>query len=141
MEQPPEGYGALNVANMGQERLSQAAAAYAMLQPFAVRPQMHVLLMPVDRMCRPIEILVVHIGTEDDYPWQVGLFTKLAASYAHHGLVVAITHPGGIAMPSAIDIDNSRKLNRFLVECDIALLDVLIVSDEAYASLRAENLL
>lgn len=51
-------------------------------------------------------------------------------------VILAHNHPRGLALPSAVDLEVTAKLARFLYELDILLLDHVIVSPNGSISLR-----
>ena len=59
-----------------------------------------------------------------------------ALSHQAASIVVAHNHPSGSLIPSAADIETTRKLARCLKLVDIALADHLIVASRRCESLR-----
>jgi DNA repair protein RadC len=56
------------------------------------------------------------------------------------GLIIVHNHPSGSALPSKADITQTQTLNKALKTCDLALLDHVIISRDAYYSFADERL-
>lgn len=55
-------------------------------------------------------------------------------------VILVHNHPSGSALPSKADITHTQTLNKALKTCDLALLDHVIISRDAYYSFADERL-
>lgn len=62
------------------------------------------------------------------------LIAKCAALHATYA-ILAHNHPSGVALPSAADLDNTRKLAIELRSSNVVLLDHIVCADNDYVSM------
>ena len=55
-------------------------------------------------------------------------------------VILAHNHPGGFAVPSAEDVEATKRLAKVLIDVDVYLLDHIVVNNSEYVSLVASNL-
>ena len=56
-------------------------------------------------------------------------------------IVIAHTHPGGVLLPSSIDVAATRRIFNSLSNIGIQLMDHIIISEEGSYSMRAARML
>ena len=81
---------------------------------------------------------LLHEGTIDEAPVYPRLIVETALRHQAASVILAHNHPGGRLEPSQADINVTEKIKTALEAISIAVVDHIIVAEEAYFSF-AEN--
>ncbi len=92
-------------------------------------------LLCLDRLGKVLSFNVLMHGSIDS----VGLSTRAVLERVFKcgatAVVIAHNHPGGVALPSNQDVEQTRKLAHQLKELSVNLIDHIIITDTDYVSM------
>ena len=102
---------------------------------FLNRSNETVFLLCLDAKCKAIACLMVGEGSVNSASISVRKIVEMALNTNATSVILAHNHPSGLAIPSAEDIQTTRRLGRALAAVEIVLADHLIFADGEYVSL------
>ena len=94
-----------------------------------------VFLLCLDAKCKAIDCLMVGEGSVNSASISVRKIVEMALAANATSVVLAHNHPSGLAIPSAEDIQTTRRVGRALAAVEIVLADHLIFADGEFVSL------
>ena len=94
-----------------------------------------VYLLCLDAKCKEIGCLMVGEGSVNSASISIRKIVEMALNANATSVVLAHNHPSGLAIPSAEDIQTTKRLGRALAAVEIVLADHLIFADGEYVSL------
>lgn len=100
-----------------------------------------VMLVCIDSKCRILNCQILFEGSINSAQVSIRKIVAIALKFNASGVFLAHNHPGGIALPSAKDIETTRKIQQALAMVDVFLKDHLILAENDFVSLRQSNLL
>ena len=111
---------------------------YTLVRPLLVgRTTEALVCVALDRKLRLLGMEILTTGS-DSYtvvcPKQLLRWALLQGRSGAHGIVIAHNHPSGDVVPSAQDVEVTRRVSRAAISIGIPLYDHLIVTDAAYTS-------
>lgn len=108
----------------------------AYLQPrFFGRKHEAVFLLCLDAKCKVLACKQVGEGSVNSAGVPIRRIVETALSANATMVVLAHNHPSGLALPSADDIQTTKRLAVALDTVEIALIDHLVFSDDDYVSM------
>lgn len=108
----------------------------AFIKPhFLNRENETVFLLCLDAKCKAIGCLMVGEGSVNSASISIRKIVEMALTANATSVVLAHNHPSGLAIPSAEDIQTTRRLGKALAAVEIALVDHLIFADGEFVSL------
>jgi DNA repair protein RadC len=111
------------------------------LMPFFLGKQQEmVYLLCLDAGCNAVACREVGAGDVNAAVVSPRRVVELALAEKASSVVLAHNHPSGVALPSAEDVNVTRRLAAALAAVDVVLLDHLIVADNDYVSLVESKL-
>lgn len=102
---------------------------------FLNRSNETVFLLCLDAKCKAIACLMVGEGSVNSASISIRKIVEMALNANAASVVLAHNHPSGLAIPSAEDIQTTKRLGRALAAVEIALADHLIFADGEFVSL------
>ncbi|MBQ2854301.1 MAG: DNA repair protein RadC [Oscillospiraceae bacterium] len=106
------------------------------LQPrFHGRKVETVFLLCLDAKCKVLSCREVGEGSVNSAGISVRRIVETALREGASTVVLAHNHPSGIALPSAEDIQTTRRIAAALQSVEIALADHIVVADDDYVSM------
>lgn len=102
---------------------------------FLNRSNETVFLLCLDAKCKAIACLMVGEGSVNSASISIRKIVEMALNTNATSVVLAHNHPSGLAIPSAEDIQTTKRLGRALAAVEIALADHLIFADGEFVSL------
>lgn len=112
----------------------ESCAEY-MLPRFFGRKVETVFLLCLDAKCKVLCCRMVAEGNVNSAGISVRKIVEQALSANASSVMLAHNHPGGVAVPSAEDIQTTRQLAAALKAVDVHLIDHIVVADDDYVSL------
>ena len=100
-----------------------------------------VYLLCLDAKCKALDCSLIHRGAVNMTAISVRKIVKAALDHNATSVVVAHTHPSGLALPSREDRATTLALKAALDAVDVVLVDHVIVADEDFVSLADDGLL
>jgi len=94
-----------------------------------------VFLLCMDAKCKVIACREVGEGSVNSAAVPVRKVVEMALAANATSVVLAHNHPSGLALPSAEDVQTTKRIARALYSVDISLADHIIVSDGDFTSL------
>lgn len=94
-----------------------------------------VFLLCLDAKCKAIACLLVGEGSVNSASISIRKIVEMALNTNATSVILAHNHPSGLALPSAEDIQTTKRLGRALAAVEIVLADHLIFADGEYVSL------
>ena len=108
----------------------------AYLQPrFFGRKHEAVFLLCLDAKCKVLACKQVGEGSVNSAGVPIRRIVETALSANATMVVLAHNHPSGLALPSADDIQTTKRLAVALDTVEITLIDHLVFSDDDYVSM------
>lgn len=102
---------------------------------FIGRANESVFLLCLDAKCKAISCRMVGEGSVNSASISIRKIVEMALNSNATSVVLAHNHPSGLALPSAEDIQTTKRLALALAAVDIILADHLIFADEEFVSL------
>ena len=99
------------------------------------------MMVCVDGKGRVLNCRTLFEGSVNSTQVSIRKIVTIALQFNASGVFLAHNHPGGIALPSAKDIETTRKIQQALAMVDVFLKDHLIVAENDYVSMRQSNLM
>ena len=99
------------------------------------------MMVCVDGKGRVLNCRTLFEGSVNSTQVSIRKIVTIALQFNASGVFLAHNHPGGIALPSAKDIETTRKIQQALAMVDVFLKDHLIVAENDYVSMRHSNLM
>lgn len=90
----------------------------------------------LDDQLRLLHCIVLSEGHPNASTLSVRQLTEASILYSSNLLILAHNHPNGLPVPSGDDISTTRYLVPALRQCEIHLVDHIIVGDGEYSSMR-----
>lgn len=107
---------------------------------FAARKTETVMLLCLDAKCKVLGCHVVSEGSVNSANVSVRKIVDVALSTNATSVVLAHNHPSGVALPSAEDIQTTRRVATALHMVDVILNDHIVVVDDDYVSMYLSGL-
>ena len=124
-----------------EEILSSMDKCYRYLtKRFTARKNETVMLLCLDAKCKVLGCHVVSEGSVNSANVSVRKIVDVALSTNATSVVLAHNHPSGVALPSAEDIQTTRRVASALRLVDVILLDHVVVVDDDYVSMSLSGL-
>lgn len=98
-----------------------------------------VYLLCLDAKCKVIDCQLVHRGAVNSASVSVRKIVKAALDRNATSVVIAHNHPSGIALASPEDCATTKALKEALEAVDVTLVDHLIIAEDDFISLSADN--
>ena len=102
---------------------------------FKNRKNETVFLLALDAKLKVLDCLEVGEGSINYASIPVRRVVEMALETGATSVVLAHNHPSGIALPSADDVQTTRRLASALSAVEIILADHIVVADEDYVSM------
>ena len=102
---------------------------------FVNRTNETVFLLCLDAKCKAISCQLVGEGSVNSASISIRKIVEMALNANATSVVLAHNHPSGLAIPSAEDIQTTKRLGRALAVVEIVLADHLIFADGEFVSL------
>lgn len=102
---------------------------------FLNRTNETVYLLCLDAKCKAISCQLVGEGSVNSASISIRKIVEMALNANATSVVLAHNHPSGLALPSAEDIQTTKRLGRALAAVEIVLADHLIFADGEFVSL------
>ena len=83
---------------------------------------------------------IVSKGSHNSVDMYMRRIIELIVLYNAAGIVIGHNHPSGIALPSAKDIETTKKLDNVLRNMNVTFIDHIIVAENDFVSLREADL-
>lgn len=116
------------------------AAAYLRPYFFGLRKE-QIYLLSVDHKDRVVGCDFLGEGSDLSVGLDARLMTEVALRHRAAWVMLAHSHPSGVAIPSGSDVITTRNCYKLLKALEIELRDHLIFADDDYVSMRQSNLL
>ena len=94
-----------------------------------------VFLLSLDAKLKVLDCQEVGEGSINYASVPVRRVVEMALEAGATSVVLAHNHPSGIAIPSADDVQTTRRLARALASVEITLVDHIVVADDDYVSM------
>lgn len=94
-----------------------------------------VFLLCLDSKCKVLDCKQIGEGSINSAGISIRKIVETALTLKASSVVLAHNHPSGIALPSAEDIQATRRVAAALNAVEIQLVDHIVVADEDYVSL------
>lgn len=107
---------------------------------FTARKNETVMLLCLDAKCKVLGCHVVSEGSVNSAGISIRKIVDIALSTNATSVVLAHNHPSGIALPSAEDIQTTKRVARALHMVDVVLNDHIVVVDDDYVSMYLSGL-
>ena len=107
---------------------------------FTARKNETVMLLCLDAKCKVLGCHVVSEGSVNSAGISIRKIVDMALSTNATSVVLAHNHPSGIALPSAEDIQTTKRVARALHMVDVVLNDHIVVVDDDYVSMYLSGL-
>lgn len=107
---------------------------------FTARKNETVMLLCLDAKCKVLGCHVVSEGSVNSANVSVRKIVDVALSTNATSVVLAHNHPSGVALPSAEDIQTTRRVAKALHMVDVILNDHIVVVDDDYVSMYLSGL-
>ena len=125
----------------GENILSSMDKCYQYLtKRFTARKNETVMLLCLDAKCKVLGCQVVSEGSVNTANVSVRKIVDVALATNATSVVLAHNHPSGVALPSAEDIQTTRRVARALHMVDVTLNDHIVVVDDDYVSMYLSGL-
>ncbi len=121
-------------------RNEREAAEYLRPYFFGVRRE-QVYLLSIDRKGKVLGCDFLGEGGDNAVGLDTRLLTETALRHRAAWVVLAHSHPSGLAMPSQADIATTRSCKCILRALEIDLRDHLVFADDDYVSMRESGLM
>lgn len=123
------------------ESLSSMEKCYLYLtKRLSARKNEAVMLLCLDAKCEVLGCHVISEGSVNSANVSVRKIVDTALSSNATSVMLAHNHPSGVALPSAEDIQTTRRVASALRMVDVILLDHLVVVADDYVSLSLSGL-
>lgn len=106
-----------------------------LLPVFSGRRNETVFLLCLDAKCKVLCCLEVGEGSVNSASVPIRRVVEMALGANATSVVLAHNHPSGVAVPSAEDIQTTKRLAVALQAVDIELADHIVIADEDYVSM------
>lgn len=111
-----------------------------MVPYFYGRTKESVFLLCLDAKCKVICCKEIERGTVNSAVISIRKVVEAALDANATSAVLAHNHPSGVALPSAEDIQTTRRVAKALYAVDVTLLDHIVVADGDYVSIGQSGL-
>ncbi len=116
--------------------LTTIEACGAYLCPFFIGQRNEtVFLLCLDSKCKVLSCKKVGEGSVNSAGVPIRRMVEMALAANASSVVLAHNHPSGLALPSAEDVQTTRRLATALSAVEITLIDHIIVADDDFVSL------
>lgn len=120
----------------GENILSSMEKCYLyLIKRFAARKNETVMLLCLDAKCKVLGCYVVSEGSVNSTNVSVRKIVDVALGCNATSVILAHNHPSGVALPSAEDIQTTRRVASALHMVDVILNDHIVVVDDDYVSM------
>lgn len=106
-----------------------------MLPYFQNRTVETVFLLCLDAKCKVISCNLIGEGSVNSASISVRKIVETALSANAVSAVLAHNHPSGVAIPSAEDIQTTKRVGRALQAVEVVLVDHLVIADGDFVSI------
>ncbi len=96
-------------------------------------------VITLDSKCHVISKRLLFVGSQTRTITHPREIFKIAVKDSAVGIIICHNHPSGIPNPSMADLEFTKKIYRLGIEMEIELYDHVIISDDAYYSLKEHN--
>lgn len=107
--------------------------------------QEHFYAVCLDAQMRVIQDELIARGTLSEVPAYPRIVVEAVLRYNAHAVILCHNHPGGSSVPSAKDLEMTRRISEVLIGIGVLLIDHVVVADGEWTSmvrcglLRLEN--
>ncbi len=116
-----------------------SCARYLMPFFYGRRVEM-VYLLCMDAKCKVLCCKEVGEGSINSASISVRKIVEIALGSGATTVVLAHNHPSGVAIPSAEDIQTTRRVGMALSAVEVTLADHIVVADQDYVSMKQSNI-
>ena len=99
-----------------------------------------VFLLCLDSKCKVLCCKLVSEGSVNSANISIRKIVETALRENASSVIVAHNHPSGVAIPSADDIQTTKRLAKALKTVEITLVDHLVVADDDYVSMAQSGM-
>lgn len=123
-------------------KITSSKSAFLLLQPkLQDLPHEEFWVLLLSRSNKVMDIQMVSRGGVSGTVADVKIIMKLAIERLASGIILSHNHPSGNLKPSQADLNLTQKVKEASKFMDVALLDHLILADNAYYSFADEGVL
>ena len=133
--QAAERYYLVNKQDDGKPMTSVEACGRYLVPKFRNLRNESVYLLSLDAKCKMLSCRLVGEGSVNSAAVPIRRIVEMALEAGATSVVLAHNHPSGIALPSAEDIQTTRKIAAALDAVDVHLADHIVVADQDYVSM------
>ncbi len=123
------------VASLSSKRKKMdAEGAYAIFRKKMEQEELHLLCLDGHGYLKK-DILLFR-GSMDALPFNCHQIVKTALVESSSGIILVHNHPGGICLPSRVDVENTYMLSAASKQVGLKFVDHVIVGENGYYSFR-----
>lgn len=111
-----------------------------LIKRFTARKNETVMLLCLDAKCKLLGCHVVNEGNVNSTNVSIRKIVDIALSTNATSVVLAHNHPSGVALPSAEDIQTTKRVAQALYMVDVILNDHIVVVDDDFVSMYQSGL-
>lgn len=100
-----------------------------------------VYLLGLDAKCKALGCVKIFEGSVDHACFSTRLVAEAAMNMRATTVILAHSHPGGVAVPSDADVETTLRLRSALGQLGIFLADHMVVADHDYVSMAESGMM